>query len=93
MLDLHKTKTITAKPKQFSIDHNVLTGKFATGLPRPTLMRGHVAIADGGVKTREGHGRFVARPPNGADNRALRQWKDLTAPGPVVWSGIPAGGV
>ena len=93
VLDPHKTKTIAAKTKKYVINYNVFKGKFATGLPRPTLMRGHVAIADGGVKTREGHGRFVARPPNGAVNRALTQWKDLTAPGPVVWSGISAGGV
>ena len=93
VLDLHKTKTITEKAKQSAIDYNVFKGKFATGLPRPTLTRGHVAIADGGVKAREGHGQFVARPPNGAVNRALSQWKDLTAPRPVVRTGIPASGV
>ena len=93
VLDPHKTKTIAAKTKKYVINYNVFKGKVVTGLPRPTLTRGHVAIADGGVKTREGHGRFVARPPNGAVNRALTQWKDLTARGPVVRTGIPAGGV
>jgi ABC-type glutathione transport system ATPase component len=55
--------------------------------------RVYVAIEDGVVKTQEGHGQFVARPPNGAVNRALSQWKDLTAPRPVVRTGIPASGV
>ena len=82
-----------AKAQQSAIDYNVFEGKVVTGLPRFTLTRGHVAIADGVVKTQEGHGQFIARPPNGAVNRALTQWKDLTAPRPVVRTGIPASGV
>ncbi len=93
VLDPHKSKTITAKAQQSAIDYNVFEGKVVTGLPRFTLTRGHVAIEDGVVKTQEGHGQFVARPPNGAVNRALTQWKDLTAPRPVVRTGIPASGV
>jgi ABC-type glutathione transport system ATPase component len=62
-------------------------------LTRYARKRVYVAIEDGVVKTQEGHGQFVARPPNGAVNRALSQWKDLTAPRPVVRTGIPASGV
>jgi ABC-type nitrate/sulfonate/bicarbonate transport system ATPase subunit len=51
------------------------------------------AIDYGAVKTQEGHGQFVARPPHGAVKRALSQWKDLSAPRPVVRTGIPASGV
>jgi dihydropyrimidinase len=93
VLDPQKTKTITAKAQQSAIDYNVFEGKVVTGLPRYTLSRGHVAIDDGAVKTQEGHGQFVARPPNGAVNRALSQWKGLTAPRPVVRTGVPASGV
>ena len=93
VLDPKKSKTITAVNQQSSIDYNVFEGKVVTGLPRFTLTRGHVAIEDGVVKTREGHGQFVARPPNGAVNRALSQWKDMTAPRPVVRTGVPASGV
>ncbi|MEM6479009.1 MAG: dihydropyrimidinase, partial [Pseudomonadota bacterium] len=63
------------------------------GLPRFTLSRGYVAVHDGEVRTREGHGEFVARAPNGAVNKALSSWKELTAPRPVERSGIPATGV
>jgi dihydropyrimidinase len=91
--DPEKEKTITATKQQSSIDYNVFEGQHVKGLPRFTLSRGHVAIHDGEVKTQEGHGQFVAREPRPAINKALSQWKDLTAPRPVVRSGVPATGV
>jgi dihydropyrimidinase len=91
--DPEKTKTITASKQQSSIDYNVFEGHTVKGLPRFTLTRGHVAVHDGEVKTQEGHGKFVAREPRPAVNKALTQWKDLTAPRPVVRTGVPATGV
>ena len=52
-----------------------------------------VAVTDGTLDSREGHGEFVAREPRGTVNRALSAWKELTAPRPVERSGIPASGV
>jgi dihydropyrimidinase len=91
--DPEKSKTITAGKQQSSIDYNVFEGHTVKGLPRFTLTRGHVAIHDGEVRTQEGHGKFVAREARPAVNRALTQWKDLTAPRPVERTGIPATGV
>jgi dihydropyrimidinase len=91
--DPAKSKTITAETQQSAIDYNVFEGREVTGLPRFTLTRGHVAIHDGEVRTREGHGQFVRREARGAVSRALTQWKDLTAPRPVERSGVPASGV
>ncbi|MCU4653783.1 dihydropyrimidinase [Roseibacterium sp. SDUM158016] len=91
--DPEKSKTITAGTQQSAIDYNVFEGKEVTGLPRFTLTRGQVAIHDGEVRTQEGHGKFVKRPPNGSVNRALSQWKELTAPRPVQRTGIPVTGV
>ncbi|WP_050522689.1 dihydropyrimidinase [Pseudorhodobacter wandonensis] len=88
-----KEKVIGADTQQSSIDYNVFEGKAVKGLPRFTLTRGHVAVHDGEIRTQEGHGEFVAREPNGAVNRALSTWKELTAPRPVQRSGIPASGV
>ena len=68
-------------------------GKQVKGLPRFTLTRGHVAVHDGEIRTKEGHGKFVAREANAPVNRALSTWKELTAPRPVERSGIPATGV
>ncbi len=91
--DPEKEKTIQAKTQQSAIDYNVFEGKKVKGLPRFTLTRGHVAIHDGEVRTKEGHGEFVAREPMGATNKALSTWKELTAPRKVERSGIPASGV
>ncbi|MCX8508898.1 MAG: amidohydrolase family protein, partial [Rhodobacteraceae bacterium] len=91
--DPDRTKTISSASQQSAIDYNVFEGKVVKGLPRYTLTRGQVAINDGRVETREGHGEFVKRPPNGTVNRALSAWKELTAPRPVSRSGIPATGV
>jgi dihydropyrimidinase len=52
-----------------------------------------MAVHDGEVRTQEGHGEFVKRDPNGTVNKALSQWKELTAPRPVERTGIPASGV
>lgn len=91
--DPEKEKTISAATQQSAIDYNVFEGKVVKGLPRFTLTRGEVAIDDGAVKTREGHGTFVARPPFQAVNKALSTWKELTSPRKVERSGIPASGV
>jgi dihydropyrimidinase len=86
-------KTITASAQQSAIDYNVFEGQKVVGLPRFTLSRGHVGFNDGKVVPKEGHGQFVARAPRPAVNRALSQWKDLTAPRPVTRSGMSATGV
>ena len=91
--DPAKEKTITADTQQSAIDYNVFEGQRVKGLPRYTLSRGHVSVVDGEVKTREGHGQFVKREPNGTVNKALSTWKALTNPTPVQRTGIPATGV
>ena len=91
--DPKKEKTIQASNQQSSIDYNVFEGQHVKGLPRFTLTRGKVAVYDGEIKTEEGHGKFVAREANATVNKALSQWKELTAPTPVKRSGIPATGV
>jgi dihydropyrimidinase len=91
--DPAREKTIAAVAQQSAIDYNVFEGHKVKGLPRFTLTRGHVAVHDGEIRTREGHGRFVGREARPAVNRALSQWKELTAPRSVVRTGIPATGV
>ena len=88
-----KSKTITAGVQQSAIDYNVFEGKTVTGLPRYTLTRGHVAINDGAIDTHEGHGQFVARKADAPVNKALSTWKELTAPRPVVRTGVSPSGV
>ena len=91
--DPEKEKTISASSQQSAIDYNVFEGKHVKGLPRYTLTRGHLAIDDGEIATKEGHGEFVARQPWQAVNSALSTWKEVTAPRKVQRTGIPASGV
>ncbi|MCR8723220.1 dihydropyrimidinase [Frigidibacter sp. ROC022] len=91
--DPEKTKTITAATQQSAIDYNVFEGKTVKGLPRYTLTRGRVAVMDGELQPKEGHGQFVKRSANTPVNRALSQWKELTSPRPVTRTGVPATGV
>ena len=91
--DPSKEKTITADTQQSAIDYNVFEGKHVKGLPRYTLTRGEVAVNDGAVETKEGHGKFVKREANGSVNTALSSWKALSNPQPVKRTGIPASGV
>lgn len=91
--DPEAEKVISAGTQQSAIDYNVFEGQRVKGLPRFTLTRGVVAVTEGKVDSREGHGEFVAREPRGTVNRALSEWKALTAPRPVERSGIPASGV
>jgi dihydropyrimidinase len=91
--DPEAEKTISAGSQQSAIDYNVFEGQRVKGLPRYVLTRGVVAVTDGTLDSREGHGEFVAREPRGTVNRALSAWKELTAPRPVERTGIPASGV
>ncbi|MCB9992539.1 MAG: dihydropyrimidinase [Hyphomicrobiaceae bacterium] len=91
--DPNREKTISAKSQQSAIDYNVFEGKHVKGLPRFTLTRGRVAVEEAAIHPKEGHGEFVRREPFQAVNRALSQWKELTAPRKVERTGIPATGV
>ena len=91
--DPAREKTISAETQQSAIDYNVFEGKHVKGLPRFTLTRGQVAVEDGTMKNQIGHGKYVKREPFQAVNKALSQWKEVTAPRKVQRTGIPASGV
>ncbi len=91
--DPNREKTITAEAQQSVIDYNVFEGIPVKGLPRYTLTRGMVAVEENDIKARMGHGQFVPRDPYPAVNRALSQWKEITAPRAVIRdpNAMPAG--
>lgn len=91
--DPKRKKTISAKSQQSIIDYNVFEGFEVTGLPRFTLSRGKVSVTEDKVSTEPGHGKFVAREAANPVNRALSQWKEITAPRKIERTGIPATGV
>ncbi len=91
--DPAREKTITAANQQSAIDYNVFEGKHVKGLPRFTLTRGQLAVEESTMKNHIGHGQFVKREPFTAVNKALSQWKEISAPRRVQRTGIPASGV
>ncbi|MAY31536.1 MAG: dihydropyrimidinase [Rhodovulum sp.] len=93
VMDPSMKKTISADTQASAIDYNVFEGVEVSALPRYVLTRGYVAVDNGELKAKEGHGEFVGRDPNGTVNTALSKWKELTAPRPVERSGIPETGV
>ncbi|MBK0326209.1 dihydropyrimidinase [Rhodobacteraceae bacterium F11138] len=79
--DPKMSKTIDAATQKSIIDYNVFQGHKVTGMPRYTLSRGEIVWGeDGSNEPRPGRGTFVKRPGFSAVNRALSQWKELTAP-------------
>ncbi|MBH0237569.1 dihydropyrimidinase [Methylobrevis albus] len=78
--DPKKTKTISAAGQRSIIDYNVFEGVEVTGLPRYTISRGEIVWKDGQNEAVPGRGKFVARRPFPAVNKALSTWKALTAP-------------
>ncbi|MCV6576767.1 MAG: dihydropyrimidinase [Cohaesibacter sp.] len=78
--DPNRSKTISSKSQQSVIEYNVFEGKDVIGLPRFTLTRGRVAIEESTVKTEPGVGEFIGREAYPAVNKALSQWKEITAP-------------
>jgi dihydropyrimidinase len=91
--DPKRKKTITAKSQQSIIDYNVFEGFEVEGLPRFVLTRGEVAVTEARVDAKPGHGQFVPREAKNPVNRALSQWKEITAPRKIERAGIPASGV
>lgn len=91
--DPKRQKTISARTQQSAIDYNVFEGIEVTGLPRFVLSRGKVSVTEGEMRADPGHGSFVGRAPDNPVNRALSQWKELTAPRKVERTGIPQSGV
>jgi dihydropyrimidinase len=91
--DPEATKTISAGSQQSAIDYNVFEGITVKGLPKYVLSRGEIAVDNGTVQAKPGHGQFVGREPFMAVNKALSTWKELVAPRKVERSGIPASGV
>ena len=91
--DPERSKTISADKQQSDIDYNVFEGIQVKGLPRFTMTRGHVAVREDEIKTREGHGQFVPREAYPAVNRALSKYKEITSPRAVIRdpNNMPAG--
>ena len=91
--DPERTKTISAGTLHWVFYYKVSGVIAVRGLPGLGYTRGYVAVNDGKVAAKPGHGKFVAREPHMAVNKALSTWKEVVAPRKVERTGIPASGV
>ena len=57
--DPKASKTISSGKQQSVIDYNVFEGITVTGLPKYVLTRGQVAVNNGKMEAKPGHGEFV----------------------------------
>jgi len=58
------TRTISAKTHYQAVDFNIFEGQTCHGVAEWVITGGMVALDNGEVKAVEGHGKFVATPPN-----------------------------
>ncbi|MCB1883932.1 MAG: amidohydrolase family protein [Geminicoccaceae bacterium] len=72
--DPEATKTISAKSQASAIDYNVFESMEVKGLPYLTIAGGKVVYKAKESTAPKGHGKFVARPPMSAVQRAMGKW-------------------
>jgi dihydropyrimidinase len=81
------SKTISAANQKSIIDYNVFEGVKVNGQARYTLSRGDVVWSYGqNSQPQPGRGKLLKRKPFAAVNKALSQWKEITAPRAVTRS-------
>jgi dihydropyrimidinase len=78
------TKTISAKTHRSKVDFNIFEGRTVRGLPSHTVSRGKVVYANGDLRAVAGAGRYLKRPPFGANFDAMAKRTADLAPTPVI---------
>lgn len=85
--DANKTRTISAKTHHQKVDFNIFEGMEVRGLNTVTISQGKVIYKDGEVRTVEGAGRYVNRPPFASYYDALKLKREHEKPKAVKRSG------
>ena len=76
-------RTISAKTHHQNIDFNIFEGRKVRGIPAYTLSQGKVVWDNGELKTIEGAGRYINRPPFNSDYDAVKKKAAISEPKPV----------
>ena len=74
------SKTLSAKTQHSKNDFNVFEGRTVTGIASHTISQGHLVWAAGDLRAVAGAGRYVKRPPFGAQFSALAKRAQVLAP-------------
>ncbi|MBL8520241.1 MAG: dihydropyrimidinase [Betaproteobacteria bacterium] len=78
--DPRGSKTISAKTHHSKVDVNVFEGRTVRGIPSHTISQGRVVYAKGELRAEAGKGRYLKRPPLGANFHAAALRTQDTAP-------------
>ena len=73
-------RTISAKTHHQNIDFNIFEGRKVRGIPAYTLSRGAVVWENGELKTIEGAGRYIDRPPFNPAYEAVKKKAAINKP-------------
>ncbi len=82
--DAQAIKTISVKTQVSKGDFNVFEGRAVTGLATHTVSQGVLVYADGDLRAVPGAGRYIKRPPFGADFSAMARRSADLAPTAVA---------
>ena len=82
--DPEGTRTISAETHHQNIDFNIYEGMEVTGIPSITISRGRVVWENGELKTVEGTGKYINRPPFPYYWDAIKKRNELAKSSPVI---------
>jgi dihydropyrimidinase len=77
-------KTISVKTQHSKVDYNVFEGREVRGIPTTTVSRGKVVYTKGELRAVQRAGRYVKRPPFGANFDAVKRRTQVLAPTAVA---------
>jgi dihydropyrimidinase len=78
------TKTISVKTQHSKGDYNIFEGHQVRGIPSTTISQGKVVYANGELRAMQGVGRYLKRPPFGANFDAMKLRAQSLAPTAVA---------
>jgi len=85
--DAQKTRTISARTHHQNIDFNIFEGMEVRGLNTVTISQGRIVYKDGELRTVQGAGRYINRPPFASYYDALKLKRENEKPVAVKRSG------
>jgi dihydropyrimidinase len=77
-------KTISVKTQHSKVDFNIFEGRQVRGVPTITISQGKVVFSGGELRVVKGAGRYIKRPPFGANFDAMKLRAQALAPSAVA---------
>ena len=81
--DPKASRTISVDTHHQNIDYNIFEGMEVTGVAATTVSQGKVVWTDGELRSVEGAGRYIERPPFATFYDAMTRVREGAEPTPV----------